>query len=303
MPQPSLPIHTARLTLRLFTHDDLQALHAIHSLPEVARYLYWPARDLEQTAQALETKIGQSELRAEGQALCLAIELTTTGELIGDGVLIWHSRLHRAGEIGYILHPRHHGRGYATEAAEVLLTLGFDGLGLHRITGRLDGRNTASARVLQRLGMRREAHLVENETVKGEWTDEVIYAILSREWRARHPAPAPHTTFAPLLHLALAADWEAALTSGEYRISTLGRTLEQEGFIHACSNHDQIQRIARRFYTGLTDPLLLLTVDPTGLDVRLETPADDDEPFPHVYGPLPTASVVSALPFTAPTHP
>ncbi|GHE26322.1 hypothetical protein GCM10017673_30070 [Streptosporangium violaceochromogenes] len=300
MLKPSLPLHTPRLTLRPFTHHDLQALHAIHSLPQVARYLYWTARDLEQTAQALETKIGQSELRAEGQALSLAIDLTATGELIGEGVLIWHSLPHRAGEIGYILHPRHHGRGYATEAAEVLLTLGFDDLGLHRITGRLDGRNTASARVLQRLGMRREAHLVENEMVKGEWTDEVIYAILSREWRARHPAD---TTPAPVFHLAAATDWETAQASGEYRVSTLGRTLEQEGFIHACSSHDQIQRTARRFYTGLTTPLLLLTVDPTGLDVRLETPAGHDEPFPHIYGPLPVTSVVSAVPFTAPAHP
>jgi RimJ/RimL family protein N-acetyltransferase len=66
-----------------------------------------------------------------------------------------------------------------------MLRLGFEGLGLHRIIGRLDGRNRASARVLEKLGMRREAHFVENEYVKGEWTDEVVYAILDREWRSR----------------------------------------------------------------------------------------------------------------------
>jgi RimJ/RimL family protein N-acetyltransferase len=66
-----------------------------------------------------------------------------------------------------------------------MLALGFEGLGLHRIAGRLDGRNVASARVLERLGMRREAHLVENERVKGEWTDEVVYALLAREWVTR----------------------------------------------------------------------------------------------------------------------
>ena len=63
-----------------------------------------------------------------------------------------------------------------------MLAIGFDGLGLHRIVGRLDARNRASARVLERLGMRREAHLVENEHVKGEWTDELVYALLAREW-------------------------------------------------------------------------------------------------------------------------
>lgn len=63
-----------------------------------------------------------------------------------------------------------------------MLRLGFDGLNLHRITGRLDARNTASARVLEKLGMRREAHLIDNEHVKGEWASELIYAMLAREW-------------------------------------------------------------------------------------------------------------------------
>ncbi|MEV7013969.1 GNAT family protein [Streptosporangium sp. NPDC051022] len=189
MLKPSYPIRTPRLLLRPFTHRDLRALHAFHSLPEVARYLYWGPRDLEQTAEALETKIKQTELTQEGQALTLAVELAATGELIGDCVLFWHSGQHRGGEIGYVLHPRHHGRGYAVETATALLDLGFDGLELHRVTGRLDGRNTASARVLERLGMRREAHLVENEIVKGEWTDELIYAILRREWHARRHTP------------------------------------------------------------------------------------------------------------------
>jgi len=107
-----------------------------------------------------------------------------TGELVGDVLLTWASAEHRQGEIGYVLHPEHAGRGYVTEAAREMLRLGFDGLGLHRIVGRLDARNAASARVLERLGMRREAHLRENEFVKGEWTDELVYALLAREWRA-----------------------------------------------------------------------------------------------------------------------
>jgi RimJ/RimL family protein N-acetyltransferase len=63
-----------------------------------------------------------------------------------------------------------------------MLRLGFDHLGLHRIVGRLDARNTASARVLEKLGMRREAHLIDNEHVKGEWSSEMIYAMLATEW-------------------------------------------------------------------------------------------------------------------------
>ena len=94
------------------------------------------------------------------------------------------SREHHQGEIGYVLHPDHQGNGYATEAAAVMLRLGFEELGLHRIVGRLDARNAASARVLERLGMRLEAHLRENEFVKGEWVSELIYAVLASEWRA-----------------------------------------------------------------------------------------------------------------------
>ncbi|WP_242676506.1 GNAT family N-acetyltransferase, partial [Streptosporangium minutum] len=127
MLKPSYPIRTDRLILRPFTPDDLDGLHAIQSLPEVARYLYWGPRDLEEVREALNTKITQSALLEEGQALTLAVELAATGELIGDGLLFWHSSLHRSGEIGYVFHPRHHGKGYATEVADALLKLGFDG--------------------------------------------------------------------------------------------------------------------------------------------------------------------------------
>jgi uncharacterized protein (DUF952 family) len=103
-----------------------------------------------------------------------------------------------------------------------------------------------------------------------------------------------------ILHLALAADWDAARQAGEYRISTLGRTLEQEGFIHACADHAQLHGVARRFYAEVTEALVLLTIDPAGLDVRLETPDDSPEAFPHIYGPLPLTAVISATPFTTP---
>jgi RimJ/RimL family protein N-acetyltransferase len=96
---------------------------------------------------------------------------------------MWRSERHRQGEIGFILHPDHQGQGLATEAAVAMLELGFEELGLHRIYGCAEARNAASVRVMERLGMRREAHLVENEFVKGEWQSEVIYAILAPEWR------------------------------------------------------------------------------------------------------------------------
>jgi RimJ/RimL family protein N-acetyltransferase len=180
--RPDYPIRTDRLILRPFAPGDLTALHALHSQPEVTRFLYFEPRDLAQTREILARKIEGSVLLDEGGGLSMAAELAGTGQLVGDCSLFWRSRAHQQGEIGYLFDPAHHGRGLATEAARELLRLGFDGMGLHRIIGRCDARNTASARVMERLGMRREAHLIENELVKGEWTDELSYAILRREW-------------------------------------------------------------------------------------------------------------------------
>ncbi|MFF5207529.1 DUF952 domain-containing protein [Streptosporangium sp. NPDC000396] len=101
-----------------------------------------------------------------------------------------------------------------------------------------------------------------------------------------------------VLHLALAADWEHAQAAGQYRISTLGRTLEEEGFIHACADLAQLHGVFQRFYRDVTDPLVLLTIDPAGLDVRLEVPGDSAEAFPHIYQPLPVTAVISATAFT-----
>lgn len=189
MLRPDYPIVTDRLRLRPYHEGDLEALHGIQSLPEVVRYLYWGVRTPEQVREALALRLRQAGIAAEGDKLILAVERLDTGALIGDVNLVWVSREHRQGETGFVLHPAHHGRGFAREAAEVMLRLGFDDLGLHRIIGRCDGRNAASMRVMEKLGMRREAHFRQNEIVKGEWTDEVVYAMLSAEWR--NPAGRP----------------------------------------------------------------------------------------------------------------
>ncbi len=189
MLRPEYPIRTERLILRPFAESDLEDLHAFQSLPEVARYLYWEPRDREQVRQALLSMVRGWRLVAEGDVLALAVVLPPADTVIGDVILKWSSVQHRQGEIGYVFHPGYGGRGFATEAAAAMLALGFDRLRLHRIVGRIDGRNTASARVLERLGMRREAHFIQNEIVKGQWTDEVVYALTEDEWRAAAVMP------------------------------------------------------------------------------------------------------------------
>ncbi|MEU6716521.1 DUF952 domain-containing protein [Nonomuraea sp. NPDC046802] len=92
-------------------------------------------------------------------------------------------------------------------------------------------------------------------------------------------------------HLALATDWHTAQHTGEYRISTLGRTLDQEGFIHCSRDLTQLRGVHTTFYRHVTEPLLILDIDPTGLDIRTENG------YPHLYGPLPTSAVTAVHPY------
>ena len=187
--KPTYPLQTERLLLRPFAETDFDALLAIQSHADVARYLYWDPRNAAEVREALDLKVRSTAIVAEGDNLSLAAVLRETGELIGDCSLHWVSAEHRQAEIGFIFHPDHHGHGFATEAAAALLALAFDDLAVHRVIGRLEARNTASARVLQRLGMRKEAHLIENEYVKREWQSEIVYALLDREWRGTTAPP------------------------------------------------------------------------------------------------------------------
>lgn len=181
--KPAWPLETERLVLRPFEDGDLDALYRMQSDADVARWLYNDPRTLEETRAYLARKIAGAQFVAEDDWLSAVVVERETGNVVGDMALHWVSEQHKLGEIGFILDPAYQGRGYATEAARTFLAFGFDGMGFHRMIGRAEARNTASARVLEKLGMRLEAHLVENEWVKDEWQSELVYAILEHEWR------------------------------------------------------------------------------------------------------------------------
>src|SRR5689334_4251897 len=166
-PEPSLPIQTARLRLRRLVPGDLAALHAIHSREDVTRWLWWDPRTQDEVRTLLDAHIARP--LAEGVVLAIDLE----GELIGTANVAVGE--HRQGEIGFLLHPDHQGHGYATEAAEAIVELAFGAYRLHRVYGCVEPRNAASVRVLERLGMRKEAHLIETEVVKGKWSSEAVY--------------------------------------------------------------------------------------------------------------------------------
>jgi RimJ/RimL family protein N-acetyltransferase len=182
---PGTTLETARLILRPFNADDFDDLYAYQSRPDVARYLTWEARDRAQARRALEEQCAETTLDAEGKWLTFAVVWREANRVVGEIGLKWLSQKHRQGEMGYVFNPDHHGRGLATEAAEAMLTLGFGSLGWHRIIGSCDPRNEASARLMERIGMRKEAHFAHSLFLKGEWVDELVFAILDQEWRAR----------------------------------------------------------------------------------------------------------------------
>jgi RimJ/RimL family protein N-acetyltransferase len=184
MLRPDYPVHTDRLLLRPLAASDAVAVHAYQSRADVCRYIPYEPRSLEEvTARLHRADVTRSTLDEPGQAIVLAVVRRDDEVLVGDVMLAWTSREHASGEIGYVLNPDYQGHGYATEAANTVLQLGFDGLGLHRIIARIDARNNASAAVLQRIGMRQEAYLRENEWFKDEWTDEIDFGLLASEWR------------------------------------------------------------------------------------------------------------------------
>src|SRR5262249_46549748 len=157
---PPFRLETDRLLLRPFAPSDHDAMFAIYSREEVVRYLYEGPHSEEEVQRRLEQKIAWRSIGQPGETLRLAVLLKANGRVIGDVVLTWIDNEHRQGEIGFVLHPDHQGKGYTTEAVGVLLRVAFEVLGLHRVFGRTEARNVGSARVMEKLGMRREANLV-----------------------------------------------------------------------------------------------------------------------------------------------
>lgn len=190
--RPTYPLRTARLLLRPLSAEDADALLSYRSLEEVCRFVPFEPMDHATITERLEGRWSQTAITADNSGLTLGVELADGAQIVGDVTLFLQSELHRCGEIGWVLNPAYAGRGYATEAAGELLRLGFEELGLHRIVARVDARNGQSLRLAERLGMRREGHLIENEWFKGGWSDEIDFAMLEAEWSRGSVSPANH---------------------------------------------------------------------------------------------------------------
>ena len=185
LPAPPVPLTTERLVLRYVTTDDLDALR-YYTDPEVCRYLPFPPADEEALAQRVATMAGRLAPSEPDEVLALAVE--HEGAVVGDVMLRMRTRAdeHTApsvAEVGWAFAPSTSGRGFATEAATALITLAFSHYPLHRIYANLDPRNTRSAALCARLGMKLEAHLRRDfPDPDGSWSDSAIYGLLREEW-------------------------------------------------------------------------------------------------------------------------
>jgi RimJ/RimL family protein N-acetyltransferase len=174
-------VTTDRLALRPVAPDDAEAFLRWRSRTDVVRFMYQPPWDRE-TAEAKLRTWSSTPFEETGDVLVLAIEVD--GEVVGEAMLKWAAGPRQA-ELGYALHPDVGGRGLATEAARATLRIAFATYGFHRVYARIDEENLASVRVAERLGMRLEAHLLENDLRDGEWSSELVYALLDREHAER----------------------------------------------------------------------------------------------------------------------
>jgi RimJ/RimL family protein N-acetyltransferase len=190
------PLRTERMVLRPLAPSDADDVWEYQRLPEVLRYIPWPVRDRGEALEHTELRSGMRRLQADGDAVFLAMVLTgepstreiATGHrrpdrVVGDLMVRLGSLQHAQLEVGWVVHPDFQGRGLAGEGASMLLDLAFGRFAAHRVYAHLDARNAASARLCERLGMRREATLLEEEYNDGEWQDTAAYGMLRREWR------------------------------------------------------------------------------------------------------------------------
>jgi RimJ/RimL family protein N-acetyltransferase len=158
----------------------------------VLRYLPWPERDRTEGYAHTAKRAAGRLLAVDGDFVVLAATLPGTrsvddprrDRVIGDFMVRVSSAKHAQLELGWVLHPDFQGRGYAAEAAGAVLDFVFETLAPHRVQAFLDARNGASAALCERLGMRREATILEEEYNDGEWQDTAIYGVLRREWAA-----------------------------------------------------------------------------------------------------------------------
>ena len=179
-----MELTTARLLLRELDESDHPITNTWESDAETVRYQSHGVRSLDESRDYIR-RVREESAEVPRRLYDLGVVRRSDGRLVGRAGLHVRNPAEREAVLWYVMHRETWGQGYAPEAAGALLELAFGSLNVHRVYADCDPRNHASARVAEKLGMRKEAHFVENAYVKGEWCDSLIYGLLDREWRAR----------------------------------------------------------------------------------------------------------------------
>ena len=174
-------LQTDRLVLKPLSIEDAGALFHYRSDERVFQYQSWQPTESTEAEQFIQ-EFSQGEFGAAQTWYQMGLYLKQSQELIGDIGLHFLEEQSQCVEIGFTVAPEFQRRGYAHEAVRGILTFLFDTLGKHRVTASTDPRNIASIALLEKLGLRKEAHLRESLHCRGEWVDDVVFAILQDEW-------------------------------------------------------------------------------------------------------------------------
>jgi [ribosomal protein S5]-alanine N-acetyltransferase len=177
----TLPVRTARLSLREFVATDFAAVHAYSSDPRVTRYLFFGPRDEDSTAEYLEELLASQREQPRTRFELAVVEIAS-GKLIGacDLSLIEASVV----DLGYMLGAKQWGKGYATEIALALVDAAFFDLRAQRVISTVDVNNAASIRVLEKIGMRWEAVYRRHRRAKNRWWDCHLFTLPREVWEA-----------------------------------------------------------------------------------------------------------------------
>jgi RimJ/RimL family protein N-acetyltransferase len=190
MDEPALTLWTRRLCLRSIRLEDATDVARYRSDPEVARFQTWEPKDVAEVMAFVRSQL-MLQPNMPGSWYQLTVVKRLEGTVIGDCGLHFPDHETDQAEVGITLDRAYHRQGYATEALAAVLSYLFEDLGKHRVYARVDPRNQASIALLERLGMRYEGRLRETVRLRGEWADDLMYAILAHEGRPRE-AEAPH---------------------------------------------------------------------------------------------------------------
>ena len=181
------PVHleTERLLLRDAQLTDADAIDRYAADLEVVRYLVWGPNSPERTREVLEHRVTEQQTDPARRELELLIVEKASGEVVGGAGLRIADSDDLDANLGYVLARSKWGQGIVTEACQKLLDVAFGWLGLHRVWASADADNVASRRVLEKLGLRCEAHFLQNQRVKGHYRDTLIYALTEAEYWSR----------------------------------------------------------------------------------------------------------------------